>query len=102
MGWIKKGQLVIPDGNSDPGVGNVDGQQVTPSGIVVEKIETDVPTIAPPPPREIRQLVKIFTKREEKKRRKEANKRFLAERFGYLRQPIPKHGTATSGIKGDK
>jgi hypothetical protein len=94
MGWVKKGRLVVPDESDEVGTSEVDGEKVTPSGLIVSE---DVPTAPPPPPKELKRMIEQFQKRAAKKQRKEANKKFLNERFGYLRSPKPKEGTAPSG-----
>lgn len=94
MGWIKKGKLVIPDGDSNPGTAEVEGEQITPSGIIVR--EEEKPPIKPPPARVLRR----FAMKMQKKARKEAAKKEYNDRFGYLRpQPKPKKKHASADLK---
>lgn len=97
MGWTQKGKLVVPDGSNIVSTANIDGEEVTPLGLTVKKFSE--PT-AQPKPREI----KRFMKKMQKKQAKEANKKLLQERFGYLRKDrkiIPEIGPAPLVIKGD-
>jgi hypothetical protein len=99
VGWTQKGKLVVPDGSDDPGVADIDGEKKTPTGLIVKQdYQGKVQSAPVPATREI----KRFIVKMKKKGNKEANKKFLEERFGYLRQSKPKVGTATSVIKGEQ